>query len=56
VDWPNKLIVEFAESANPSGTESGWHIRKQGSKYLQGDPERQKCSKKKGFVHIMLDA
>ena len=47
--------IEFAETYNPSGT-SGWSIRREGSKWLSGHPERIACSDRAGCVHIMLDA
>lgn len=54
-DWPDWQIIKFAGIENPSGT-SGWFIRKEGDKALAGDPEKQPCLKRNGFVHVMLDA
>ncbi len=54
--WTDEGIVRFAERNNPCGTEHGWHIRKQGSKYLSGADERVQCSKYADRVHVMLDA
>jgi len=55
-DFTDDQVIEFAESKNPCGTEYGWHIRREGSPLLSGSPERNACSKRDGFVHIMLDA
>ena len=54
-DWSDAQVKGFADSANPCGTENGWCIRKD-KKSLAGDPERNQCSQRKGFVHVMLDA
>ena len=54
-DWSDSEVIEFAESENPSGTTLGWVIRKEGDKNLLGQPERNPCSERVGFVHIMLD-
>ena len=55
-DWTDLQIKAFANTRNPCGTESGWQIRKEGDKQLGGMPERNPCSKRSGFVHIVLDA
>ena len=55
-DWSDDQVVEFASMANPCGTQNGWGIRREGSKYLAGAPERRVCEDREGFVHIMLDA
>jgi len=55
-DWTDEQVVSFANGQNPRGTTQGWEIRREGSKYLNGDPERSICSDREGFVHIMLDA
>lgn len=55
-NWPDDKVRLFAEMSNPSGTENGWQIRQEGDSALNGDPERNQCSDRKGFVHIMLDA
>lgn len=55
-DWSDAQVLEFAEAANPCGTDAGWVIRRQGSEYLQGDDERVSCLERSGFVHLMLDA
>ena len=54
-EWKDKQVVEFANTNNPTGTDHGWYIRKQGSKYLVGDDERVSCVEHDGMVHIMLD-
>jgi len=54
--WSDELVVQFAEGANPCGTEGGWHIRRQGDKALAGADERVNCTERRGHVHIMLDA
>lgn len=48
-------IVAFANRENPAGTDGGWSIRREGSKYLSGDPERNPCDEREGCVHVMLD-
>jgi hypothetical protein len=55
-DWTDEQVKEFADRMNPCGTTGGWFIRKEGSEYLKGDPERRTCNDKVGFVHIVLDA
>lgn len=54
--WSDHQVIAFAERSNPSGTTSGWQIRRQGDPALAGDPERAACDHRAGFVHIMLDA
>lgn len=56
VDWSDEQAKEFAERENPCGTSGGWAVRKEGSPYLAGCPERAKCCERAGFVHLMLDA
>lgn len=53
--WTDEQIIAFAEGEYPSGT-SGWAIRKKGDPALAGDPERNPCSSRDEFVHVMLDA
>lgn len=55
-DWTDEQVIQLAESEYPCGTRHGWQIRKEGSEHLAGMPERNPCGKRKGFVHIMLDA
>jgi hypothetical protein len=55
VDWTDEQVKAFADKENPSGT-NGWFIRKEGDKALAGQPERNPCTDRAGFVHIMLDA
>jgi hypothetical protein len=54
--YPDWRVLEFAEEQNPCGTTGGWQIRREGSKYLAGAPERNPCDEREGFVHITLDA
>lgn len=54
-DWDDNAVIQYAEEVNPSGT-NGWHIRKEGDKALDGDPERCPCATFSDRVHIMLDA
>jgi len=51
-DWTDERVLSFTPIC---GLESGWQIRREGSKYLRGMPERNPCEKREGFVHIMLD-
>lgn len=55
-DWTDEQVKTFADAQNPCGTENGWGIRKEGSPYLAGKPERNPCAERQGCVHIMLDA
>ena len=55
-DWTDEQVKNFADTRNECGTENGWFIRKEGSEYLAGKPERVPCSGRQGCVHIMLDA
>jgi hypothetical protein len=55
-DWPDNNVITFAEKEYPCGTSYGWHIRREGDEALLGQPERNPCAKREGFVHIMLDA
>jgi hypothetical protein len=54
--WTDDEVKYFTDTMNPCGTNRGWGIRKNGDAALQGDLERRPCAKRKGFVHIMLDA
>lgn len=54
--WSDAELKAFADKANPSGTEGGWFIRREGDNALKGDPERQPCAARNSFVHVMLDA
>lgn len=49
-------VLAFAEEQNPCGTQNGWSIRRQGSKFLSGCDERVQCVDHEDCVHIMLDA
>lgn len=55
-DWTDEQVKEFADTANPCGTENGWSIRRAGDKALGRDPERQQCAGDSELVHIVLDA
>ena len=55
-NWINERVKSFADKENLCGTQYGWRVRKQGDKLLAGKNERVKCSRRKGSVHIMLDA
>ncbi len=55
-DWNDVQVGTFAEKEHPCGTTSGWMIRREGDKNLNGDPERAPCDERYEFVHIMLDA
>lgn len=54
--WSDSQALAFVTTANPFGTRAGWEMRKKGSPYLQGSPERCPCDERKGFVHITFDA
>jgi hypothetical protein len=54
-EWPDDQVKEVLDAIDPSGTESGWHIRK----VEIGDPNykaRVTCEKDAARVHIVLDA
>jgi len=57
-DWKDDQVRTFTNSKYPCGTDHGWHIRRDGDPALDGDPERNPCSKtgRDEFVHITLDA
>jgi hypothetical protein len=52
--WTNAEVEQFANMANLCGTTGGWRVRKD-RRLLAGDPVRNPCTKRKGFVHVMLD-
>lgn len=52
-DWTDEQVLAFAPLC---GTVAGWQIRREGSPWLKGAPERNPCLEREGFVHIMLDA
>lgn len=52
VDWKDDKIIEFVQQ-ECGNTE--WHVRKEGSRLLGGDPERARCHDREGFVHLMID-
>lgn len=54
-DWTDEQVKAFADTANPSGMDNGWFVRKQGDEALAGADERVKCEGREGAVHIMLD-
>lgn len=53
--FTDQEILSFAEKEFPAGTSAGWSIRREGSKLLQGAPERNQCEELPNHVHIMLD-
>jgi len=55
-DYTDEQVKAYADEAYRCGTEHGWHVRKAGDPALRGDPERNPCEEREGFVHIMLDA
>lgn len=55
-EWENDKVKVFADEENVCGTENGWSIREEGDEMLGGDPERQACASRHGYIHIMLDA
>lgn len=52
--WTDQEVKTFADAKYPCGTSLGWFVRKD-LKLLNGDPERNPCSDKKGYIHIMMD-
>lgn len=54
--WTDAEVVAWAGATQPCGTRNGWQIRRQGDPALNGDPERQPCAERLGFVHVVLDA
>lgn len=54
-DYSDSRVKEYADLANPAGTQLGWIIRREGDPDLCGMPERQPCATREGCVHIMLD-
>lgn len=55
-NYTDDQVKDFADKDTPSGTESGWHIRREGDKALAGDAERVPCETRAGCVHVMMDA
>ena len=55
-DWDDTAVKQFADRENPCGTEHGWQIRREGDRLLNGAPERVRCLRHQGRVHIVLDA
>lgn len=55
-EWHDDTVKAFADSANPCGTDNGWHIRRAGDPALKGDAERACCAQRAGFVHLALHA
>jgi hypothetical protein len=54
-EWTDEQIVEFANSENPAGTQSGWCITKAGDSVLQGANERVSCiGGPDNSIHVML--
>lgn len=54
-DWTDDQVVEFTKQRNPSGTDDGWSIRRQGCKRLGGCDERVPCKDLDGHVHLALE-
>lgn len=54
--WTDEQVKQFADLRNSCGTKNGWQIRREGNTLLGGMPERNPCTKRKGYVHITLDA
>ncbi len=54
--WLDEQAKAFVDKENLCGTTHGWQLRKEGSPYLAGAPERQPCSTLPDFVHVMFDA
>jgi len=55
-DWSDGQVIEFAEAKNPCGTTCGWNVMREGDEWLKGDPERNPCKERNGFVHVALNA
>jgi hypothetical protein len=53
-EYTDAQAEEFANAANPSGTEHGWRMRKADDPAQAGAPLRVKCRDRDGFIHIML--
>ncbi len=54
--WSDDEVIAFGEQVFRCGTLGGWQIRREGDRYLNGDPERNQCGEKPEFIHIVLDA
>jgi hypothetical protein len=54
-EWTNDQAQTFVNIDNPTGIESHWRMRKNGSELLGGCAERVPCEGRAGFVHIMFD-
>jgi hypothetical protein len=53
-DFTDWQVEEFANTATPSGTEHGWHMRTADDPAQAGAPLRVPCRDREGHVHIML--
>lgn len=51
-DWTDEQVLEFVKQQMGN---TMWSIRKEGSKRLGGDPERNPCDDRPDFVHIVAD-
>ena len=54
-EYTDEQVKDFADNENPCGTPDGWVIRKEGSPFLKGSPERVQCDTNPDSVHITLD-
>lgn len=53
--FTDEQVEDFANSANPAGTQHGWQMRRNGDEALAGCDERVPCQQRAGCVHVMLD-
>ena len=51
-DWTDEQVLEFVQRKCGN---TAWTIRKEGSRLLGSDPERNPCKDREGFVHIVAD-
>jgi hypothetical protein len=54
--YTDEQVEEFAKNETLAhGASLNWKIRREGNKYLAGDPERQQCADHTDKCHIRLE-
>ena len=52
-DWTDKQVLTWIADENPSGTDNGW-ITLDENEHPDGNPKRNPCNDRKGYVHMVL--
>lgn len=53
-DWTDEQVERFANTENPTGISSQWHIVRECDELLLGSHERITCESHGGMEHIVL--